>query len=143
MLVLHPFGNFHVYLQKICEPTLEDAKLIEQLLPFWIYTVCKIVSHIVMVANYGIIRRRATSLSQVSKEIGGIKYINIIVRSGHAKKSMPYPQVVGGDNFEQDSQSVDMTSIHSVICCWTVFPHLMHTVQTPQHSRKATLISFT
>ena len=115
MLVLHHFGNSHVYLQRIREPTLEDAKLIEQLLPIWIYTVCNIVSHIVMVAHYGIICRRATSLSQVRKEIGGVKYINIIVRSGHAKKSMPYPQVVGGDSFEHDSQSVDIVSIHSVI----------------------------
>ena len=97
----------------------------------------------VMVAYYGIICRRAISFSQVSKEIGGVKYINIIVRSGHAKKSMPYPQVVEGDGFEHDSRSVDMASIHSVICCWIVFPHPMHTIQTPQHFRKATLISFT
>ena len=85
----------------------------------------------VMVADYGIICKRATSFSQVSKEIRGVKYINIIVKFGHAKKSMSYPQVVGGDGFEHNSWSVDMASIHSVICCWTVFPHPMHTVQTP------------
>ena len=78
MLVLHHFGNSHVYLDRICEPTLEDAKLIEQLLPILdIYR--KIVSHIVMVAHYGIICRRVTSFSQVSKEIEGVKNINIIV----------------------------------------------------------------
>ncbi|CAO2145839.1 unnamed protein product, partial [Urochloa humidicola] len=57
-------------------------------------------------------------------------------------KGMPNPAVIGGNCFEHDSGHLMVTACKLTLPCnWTESPMPVHTIETPQHSRKPTRLS--
>jgi hypothetical protein len=59
------------------------------------------------------------------------------------KKFMPYPQVMWGNSFKHDGRHTMITpGVLPFPCYWIVFPLPVHVVNTSQHTREPTSLSY-
>jgi hypothetical protein len=100
--------------------------------PGEIYTIDEIVSHMALTTINSEGHFRSAFSYNINEQWILIEHIDVNVRTGHSKKSMPYPTVMRSNNFKDDCRMLDVLPCKLVLSIyWTVVPLPMHTIYTP------------
>src|SRR6266508_160807 len=96
--------------------------------PIWIYSIREVVSHVVRIPIDREGHGWLFSVCVRRKNRRAVEDIDVIIATGHAKESVPDPQIIRCNRLEYHGGDLSTSSEHALPCSWTVPPLPVHTV---------------
>jgi hypothetical protein len=97
-----------------------------------IYTIDEIVSHMVLTTINSEGHFGSASSYDINEQWRLIEHIDVVVRTGDSKKSIPDLTVMRSNSFKDDCRMFDVPPCKLALATyWTVVPLPMHTIYAP------------
>jgi hypothetical protein len=81
-----------------------------------------------------IVDRRSMTFSKSPKHWEALQHVDVVVRSGQAKESMPNSEVVMFHSLKYHAALSSVAFVHSLPRKWAILPTPMHVVDASKHT---------